>query len=74
MKTERNSPCPCNSGKKHKRCCGSVEAQEAALQARREQWKRQEEARRQRMLELGRNPSLSSFAMVIAATLAMKRP
>jgi hypothetical protein len=24
MKTNRNSQCPCNSGKKYKHCCGSV--------------------------------------------------
>ncbi len=26
MTTERNAPCPCGSGKKYKRCCGSSEA------------------------------------------------
>ncbi len=24
MKTERNAPCPCSSGKKYKRCCGAA--------------------------------------------------
>ena len=23
LKIRRNDPCPCNSGKKHKKCCGS---------------------------------------------------
>jgi hypothetical protein len=27
MKTARNSPCPCGSGKKYKRCCGNPAAQ-----------------------------------------------
>ncbi len=27
-KTGRNKPCPCGSGKKHKKCCGSVSASE----------------------------------------------
>jgi len=26
-KTERNVACPCNSGKKYKRCCGSAEGE-----------------------------------------------
>jgi len=30
MKTGRNDPCPCGSGKKYKKCCGSVEAQMTA--------------------------------------------
>ncbi|MFC2949422.1 YecA family protein [Virgibacillus sediminis] len=28
-KIERNKPCPCGSGKKHKKCCGSPQAKEA---------------------------------------------
>ena len=35
MKINRNSNCPCNSGKKYKRCCGkkSPSAQSSTLQA-----------------------------------------
>jgi heme/copper-type cytochrome/quinol oxidase subunit 2 len=74
MKKQRNKPCSCNSGKKHKRCCGSIEAQKAAYEAWQAQQKRAREARRQRMIEHGRNPSIMSLASLIAATLAMKRP
>ena len=28
-KVGRNAPCPCGSGKKYKRCCGSIEASPA---------------------------------------------
>ncbi|MFC3040788.1 YecA family protein [Virgibacillus xinjiangensis] len=28
-KIERNKPCPCGSGKKHKKCCGSPQAEKA---------------------------------------------
>src|SRR5262249_59879887 len=30
MKTGRNDPCPCGSGKKYKKCCLSKDAEEAA--------------------------------------------
>ncbi len=30
MKPERNRPCPCGSGKKYKRCCGSALADGSA--------------------------------------------
>ncbi|HEY5682465.1 MAG TPA: SEC-C metal-binding domain-containing protein, partial [Sulfuricaulis sp.] len=29
MKPERNDPCPCGSGKKYKKCCGSSQQQTA---------------------------------------------
>jgi uncharacterized protein YchJ len=25
QKTNRNDPCPCGSGKKHKKCCGLIQ-------------------------------------------------
>lgn len=32
MKAGRNSPCPCGSGKKYKRCCGSANGEKAQLE------------------------------------------
>ena len=31
MKTARNAPCPCGSGRKHKLCCGTTRDQELAV-------------------------------------------
>lgn len=30
-KTGRNEPCPCGSGKKYKRCCGSIDRMEEVM-------------------------------------------
>jgi hypothetical protein len=74
MKTPRNHPCPCGSGKKHKRCCGSAESQMRARREYQERLERVREARRQRLIEQGQNPSLAGLASIIAASVAMKRP
>lgn len=40
MKNIRNKPCPCGSGKKHKKCCGDAAVLSATRQADNEEFMR----------------------------------
>lgn len=60
----RNAPCPCDSGVKFKRCCGSPATLAAA-------WKNIDDEQRaiyQRQIDRGRPPSMSLLAAVGMAT------
>lgn len=68
-KTGRNSPCPCGSGKKYKRCHGSIEpaAAPAAPKLPSDEWLRQmlaqnEAENRQREQQQGMGRPIISFA------------
>jgi hypothetical protein len=78
MKPERNKPCPCGSGKKHKKCCGSVvsvrEQSQREIERRKVEYRQWLQRRARAMRDLQSRPHLAHFAQVIAATLAMKRP
>ena len=76
--TQRNDKCPCNSGKKYKRCCGN----EAVLVVKRQQ-EREEQRKAAQVKAIGRgaanrqtmdihiSPSKLAMAAAMAAAMAL---
>lgn len=72
----RNKPCPCGSGKKHKKCCGDAAMLSAKRQAEEEAFmRRMEENALKRQQELDeakkRNPVAARRQMPLSVSLAL---
>lgn len=74
MKSNRNQPCECGSGKKFKKCCGDAaeiaEDRKKAQQEMFEQMRRNREAREKERIEKGHlpyRPNLITTAVIAAA-------
>lgn len=69
MTSPRNKPCPCLSGAKFKKCCGSqavIAEKRAKEQAERVQRAREEERERLREAAVSRNRQFPALAVLAA--------